>query len=311
VSIDLSELAARVVRPDDDARDAARSRLAEMYPSGAFGRLGELAEWLAGVQGHCPTRPIGQVRFIAVAGSSEPPGPGSSAGPMRLSQLLAVSPATPRLVEDGRTDGQGREDIEQAFESGLAVADEEVDNGADLLVAADIDAGSAIAAATAVAVITGSDIASVTGRGTGIDDREWMRRCAAVRDGARVARRVLADGADVLDLLSTLGSAPLAVLTGLITQAAVRQTPVVLDGLGTTAAALVAHRLSPRTARWIVAGHASPDPGQAAALDKLRLRPLIDYAIALEDGTGALLAVPHVQAAARLLTADDSSPFAG
>jgi nicotinate-nucleotide--dimethylbenzimidazole phosphoribosyltransferase len=310
VSIELSELAARVLRPDDDARAAARARLAELAPVGAFGRLGELAEWLAGVQSQCPTRPLDRVRFIAQAA------PAASA-------LLEASPATARLVEgfqriespgdvgEPPQDGVGgrvvrRDEIERAFDAGMAVATEEVEGGADLLVAADIGVDSAVAGATAVAVLTGADVASIVGRGTGIDDREWMRRCAAVRDTARLARRTLSGGADILDLLSILGSLDLAALTGLLTQASIQRTPVVLDGLGTAAAALVAHRLTPRTARWLVAAHVSPDPGQAAALDKLRLRPWLDYAISLDDGTGALLMVPLLQAAVRLLAADES-----
>jgi nicotinate-nucleotide--dimethylbenzimidazole phosphoribosyltransferase len=330
VTTDLSELATRVPRPNDDTRAAARARLTELAPAGAFGRLGELAEWIAGVQGQCPTRPLDQVRFIAVAASpSGPPAatPGAAASPTitarpRLSAILPFSPATPRLVEVFRRIKAGEYDrnpphdaegappsdasaVEQAFEVGLTVADEEADGGADLLVLVEIDGESVIAAATTVAVLSGTDVASVVGS-TGIDDREWMRRCAAVRDTARYARRTLADGADILGLLSTVGSVELATCTGVLAQAAIRETPVVLDGMGTAAAALVAHRLNPRTTRWLLAGHESPDPGHATALSKLRLRPLIDYAISVDDGTGALLAVTHLQAAARLLAADGS-----
>ena len=318
---DLSELAARVPRPDDDARAAARARLGELAPAGAYGRLGELAEWIAGIQGQCPTRPLEQVRFVAVATSVPSATPDISTGP-RLSAILPFSSATPHLVErflrfeagddvnnhPQDTEGEPRESpgaVEQAFEDGLTLADEQVETGADLLVLADVaGGGSAIAAATVVAVLTGTDVASTVGS-IGIDDREWMRRCAAVRDTARIARRALADGADIFGLLSTVGSTELAICTGVLTQAAIRRTPVVLDGLGTAAAALVAHRLSPRTARWLLAGHVSTDPGHAAALAKLRLRPLIDYAIDVDDGTGALLAVTHVQAAARLLTPEE------
>jgi nicotinate-nucleotide--dimethylbenzimidazole phosphoribosyltransferase len=294
VSTDLSELAARVPRPDDDARAAARARLADLAPAGAFGRLGELAEWIAGVQGQCPIRPLEQVQFVAVA----PPAAASPA----LSPILQFSSATPRLVEGERPDSP--DTVEQAFEAGLAVADGQVDSGADLIVVADVGGGSAIAAATVVAVLTGTDVASTVGS-TGIDDREWMRRCAAVRDAARAARRALADGTDVIGLLSSVGNVELATCTGLLTQAAIRKTPVVLDGPGTAAAALVANRLSARTARWLLAGHVSPDPGHAIALGKLRLRPLFDYAISVDDGTGALLAVSHLQAAAQLVAADD------
>ena len=171
----------------------------------------------------------------------------------------------------------------------------------DLVAVAIAGAGDAVSARRNT--LTPTAAASDVGRGSGIDDREWMRRCAAVRDGSRLGRRVLTDGGDVLDLLSPVASAPLATLTGVVVQAAIRRIPVVLDGAVATAAALAAHRVTARTARWVVAGHASPDPGQAAALGKMRLRPLIDYAISLDDGTGALLALPHLQAAARLLAA--------
>jgi nicotinate-nucleotide--dimethylbenzimidazole phosphoribosyltransferase len=322
VSLDLLELAARVSRPDDDARATARVRIADLAPAGAYGRLGQLAEWMAGVQGRCPPNPLDRIRLIAVAGSPGSAGPRISVDP-QVSPILPFSQVTPRLVEvfgrikpgddveipppdaDSEPLG-GRGGAELAFEAGMTIADEEVDTGVDLLVLASLGVDTAIPAATAVAVLTGTDVASVVGRGTGIDDREWMRRCAAVRDSARLARRALADGADVLDLLAALGSAELAVLTGVLARAAIRRTPVVLDGLGPAAAALVAHRLSPRTARWMLAGHASPDPGQAAALDKMRLRPLIDHAISVEDGTGALLAVAHVQAAAQLFAGGEN-----
>ncbi len=307
MSLDLSELATRVPRPDDDARAAARVRLAELAPSGAFGRFGTLAEWLAGVQGQCPTRPLDRIRIVAMADAQ------SAAA--EISPLLPVSPATLRLEvptpgagvdsDDDVARGKSveRRDVERAFEAGVAIADDEVDSGTDLIVLAGIGSTLAVPAAIAVAVLTGTEVASVVGRGTGIDDREWMRRCAAVRDGARVGRRSLTDGGDVLDLLSPVGGASLAALAGLVVQAAIRRTPVALDGLVATAAALAAHRVAGGTTRWVVAGHASPDPGQAAALAKMRLRPLLDYAISLDDGTGAILAVPQLQAAATMLAA--------
>jgi nicotinate-nucleotide--dimethylbenzimidazole phosphoribosyltransferase len=322
VSIDLSDIATRVPRPDDDARTAARVRLAELAPAGALGRLGELAEWIAGVQGQCPARPLDRVRLVAVTRTAEQ----AAAQP---SPLLGLIPATtlrlvegyPRLEPGDDVDNPpheevseaapvDRDEVDRAFEAGIAVADEEADDGADLLLVAWLGVDSAIPAAAAVAVLAGADVASVVGRGTGIDDREWMRRCAAVRDVARVSRRALADGADVLGLLSFLGSAELAVLTGLLCQAAIRRTPAVLDGTGVAAAALVAHRLSPRSARWLIAGLGTLDPGQTVALQKIRLQPLVDYAISTDDGTGALLAVPHLQAAARLLatTTRDQHP---
>jgi nicotinate-nucleotide--dimethylbenzimidazole phosphoribosyltransferase len=105
----------------------------------------------------------------------------------------------------------------------------------------------------------------------------------------------------MIDLLAAVGGADLAALSGFVSQTAVRRTPLVLDGLVSTAAAAVAHRIGRRTTRWLVAGHRSADPGHAALLDTLRLEPLVAYEVGRDDGTGALLAVPHLRAAAALL----------
>ncbi len=91
----------------------------------------------------------------------------------------------------------------------------------------------------------------------------WAGQVTGVRDGLRTARLHLADPEQ---LLTALGSAPLAVLTGVLAQAAVRRTPVVLDGSAVTAAAAVlADRLAPGAARWSLAGQVPPSPRRARA----------------------------------------------
>ncbi len=77
--------------------------------------------------------------------------------------------------------------------------------------------------------------------------------------------------------------------------------PVVLDGVVSNAAALAARALAPDSVGYVVAGHLSADLGAAIALDSLDLRPLLDLNMRLGEGTGGLLAVPLVGAAARAL----------
>ena len=102
----------------------------------------------------------------------------------------------------------------------------------------------------------------------------------------------------MIDLIAAVGGADLAALTGFVSQSSPTQTPLVLDGLVSTAAAAVAQRIGRRTTRWVVAG--SADPGHAALLETLRLEPLVAWE-GRDDGVGALLAVPHLRAAAALL----------
>src|SRR5205807_8635665 len=120
------------------------------------------------------------------------------------------------------------------------IVDEEVDGGADLLVAGDMGIGNTTPSAVLIAALTGSEPVAVVGRGTGIDDKAWMRKTAAIRDALRRARKVVGDP---VALLRTAGGADLAALAGFLAQAAVRRTPAVLDGVGVGAAALVAEEL--------------------------------------------------------------------
>ncbi|MGH8969822.1 MAG: nicotinate-nucleotide--dimethylbenzimidazole phosphoribosyltransferase [Actinomycetes bacterium] len=337
--LDLGELGARVERPDAAARSEARDRQLRLTkPVGALGRLEDLSVWLAGVQGSCPTRPLEQVRVVVLAGDHGVASAGVSAYPPEVTAqmvhnflaggaavnvLARVVGAQVRVVDmavdadlvgvpdevgrhkvrrgSGRIDVEDaltRDEAERAFRAGAAVADAEVDTGADLLVLGDMGIGNTTPAAALIGLLTHHDAASVVGRGTGVDDAAWMRKCAAVRDAMRRARPVLGDQ---LQLLATAGGADFAAGTGFLLQAAVRRTPVVLDGLMSTACALVGQRVTFRAVDWWQAGHRSTEPAHAIALDRLSLDPLLDLGLRLGEGTGALLAVPLLKAAAATL----------
>ncbi len=191
-----------------------------------------------------------------------------------------------------------RDEAVAAFELGRAVADAEVDAGADLLIPTLLGAGHTTPAAVLVAGLTGSDAASVTGRGSGVDDDGWTLKCAAVRDALRLARPTLADQ---LELLAVSGGPDFAACTGFIVQAAVRRTPVLLDGLGASACALVAQRIAFRTPEWCMAAQLSPEPAHRKALDRLSLEALLDFQVRAGAGCGALLALPLVRSAVAVL----------
>lgn len=337
--LDLARLAAGVELPDDAAREQARARqdlLAK--PAGALGRLEELGAWLCGVQGRCPPQPLERVRVVVFAGDHGVARSGVSAYPPEvtaqmvrtfvaggaavdvLARAVGASVRVLDLAVDADLDdlppavtahkvrrGSGdiavgpalsRAEAEQAFRAGVAVADEEVDSGADLLVPGDMGIGNTTVAAALVAVLGGAEVADVVGRGTGIDDRAWMVKCAAVRDAARRGRPVRSDP---VALLAEVGGADVAAMSGFLLQAAARRTPVLLDGVVSSAAALVAHRVAYRAREWWLAGHRSPEPAQQVALERLHLTPVVDFGLRLGEGTGALVALPVLRAAGLLL----------
>ena len=231
------------------------------------------------------------VRVVDVAvDTPEPTAPGGvdgSAPPERY----RVRRSSGRI---DRADALSTAEFEAAFAVGRLIADEEVDAGADLLVPGEMGIGNTTPAAAVVATLLDREPIEVVGRGTGIDDRRWMIKVAAIRDALRRGRPFAGNPRSVLRVV---GGADLAALAGMLVQAAVRRTPVVLDGVIVCAAALAAEKIAPGSKTWWVAGTRSSEPAQHLVLDHLGLTPLLDLGMRLGEGTGALLAVPLLKAA--------------
>jgi nicotinate-nucleotide--dimethylbenzimidazole phosphoribosyltransferase len=167
--------------------------------------------------------------------------------------------------------------------------------------------GNTTPSAAVIASLTGRSAAACTGRGTGIDDAALARKTAVV--GAAAARVA---GAAPEEVLAEVGGLEIAALAGFVAAGVAARVPVLVDGVITLAAVLVAEALTPGTVAGCIAGHRSTEPGASVALEHLGLGPLLDLDLRLGEGSGACLAVPVVQAAARLLrevaTLDDVAP---
>lgn len=197
-----------------------------------------------------------------------------------------------------RADALTPDEASAALAAGARIADEEIDAGADLLIAGDMGIGNTTAAAAIVARVCGVEPAQVVGRGTGIDDDAWMRKTAAVRDALF---RTRTDPPDPLLVLQRFGGADIAAMSGFLEQAVRRRTPVILDGVIPATAALLAEARLPGAAAWWRAGHRSTEPAQQRALEQLRLQPLLDLGLRLGEGTGAVLALGLVRCAVAIL----------
>jgi nicotinate-nucleotide--dimethylbenzimidazole phosphoribosyltransferase len=328
--------------PDADAAVAARARQDTLTkPRGALGRLEDLSIWIASCQGHCPPRQFERARVVVFAGDHGVAASGVSAYPSEvtaqmvanidtggaaINALAGIAGASVRVadlavdaswdsgalsepigahkvrrgsgniaVEDALTDDEAA----RAVAAGMRIADEEVDAGADLLIAGDMGIGNSTAAAVLVAAVTNTEPVAVVGFGTGITDAGWARKTAAVRDALFRASQVLPDP---VALLRCCGGADLAAIAGFCAQAAVRRTPLLLDGMAVTAAALAAERMAPGARLWWQAGHRSTEPGHSLALTALDLEPILDLRMRLGEGTGAAAALPVLRAAVAALS---------
>jgi nicotinate-nucleotide--dimethylbenzimidazole phosphoribosyltransferase len=185
-----------------------------------------------------------------------------------------------------------------AIEAGRQLVREQLEAGLDVALTGDMGIANTTPSACLVCHFTGLDAAQVVGRGTGVDDAGLARKVDTVRRALEVNRQAVIEP---LAALAALGGFEIAGLVGVILEAASRRRPVVLDGFISTAAALVAVALEPGCRDYLIAGHRSQELGHAAALAGLGLRPLLDLDLRLGEGTGALLALPIVRAAVRVL----------
>jgi len=199
------------------------------------------------------------------------------------------------LTQSAMTRGQA----EQAVMVGVELATGAGQEGIGLLGTGDMGIGNTTASAAITAVITGRPVVDVTGRGTGIDETAHARKVAVIQQALELHRP---DRSDALDVLSRVGGLEIAGLAGLILGAALSRVPVVLDGFIAGAAALIAAGLQPRCRDYMIASHRSMERGHQAALDHLRLKPLLDLDLRLGEGTGACLGMDLVCAAIKIMT---------
>ncbi len=323
--------------PDAEAAHAAKLRQDELAkPAGSLGVLEELSIWASSVQAQCPPSAFDRTRVVIFAGDHGIAAAGVSAFPVEVTAqlvanlaaggaavnvLAAAAGAGVRLLDlsvavdtdpavstfkvrrsSGRIDREdalSQDEAERALAAGIAVADEEIDGGAQLLIAGDLGVANSTPASVLISVLTDVEPIRVVGRGSGIDDAGWIRKCGAIRDARR---RAWPHRDDLTRLLAVAGGADLAAMTGFLLQAAYRRTPVLLDGLVVSAAALVAQLGNPRVVRWLQAGHLSDEPAHDLALQRLGLTPILRLGLRLGEGAGALVALPVLRAATLTLT---------
>lgn len=323
----------KVEAPSTEAAERAREfQLTLTKPTGSLARLEELGVWLSACQNQVPPRKIIQPRLVVFAGDHGIATKNVSPYPIEVSIQMAenirrggagvnaiasvggvgVRVADISLFHDvdgeervskscgsiDREDAMSPEQLQRAIEIGKRIADQEVDAGADLLMAGDLGIGNTTPAAVIIGLLTGTEPVVVTGRGSGIDDEGWKRKVAAVRDAMFRARR---DKSDILAIMRKVTSPELAAMAAFIAQAAVRRTPVLLDGVPVTSAAMLAERLAPGARKWMRAGHLSAEASHSIALQWLGLDPLLQLGLRLGEGSGAAAAMPLVHMACNIM----------
>ncbi|MGW0940014.1 nicotinate-nucleotide--dimethylbenzimidazole phosphoribosyltransferase [Streptomyces sp. NPDC002666] len=336
---DLLQETISSIRPlDAKALGEAWERQKRMTkPAGALGMLEIISAQLSGLSRMCPP-PIPEPAAVAIfAGDHGVHAQGVTAWPQEVTgqmvanflgggavcnafaaqvgaevcvvdvgvamELPAQPGLLPRKVRAGTADfttgpALTREEVLAAIEVGIETARDLVAAGNKGLLTGEMGIANTTASAALICVYTGMDPAEVTGRGTGINDEMHARKVDVVRRALDLHQP---DPADPIGVLAAVGGLEHAAMAGFLLGGASLRTPVILDGVSAGAAALVARAIAPEALAACIAGHRSAEPGHVAALNKLGLRPLVDLDLRLGEGTGALLALPIVQSAARAM----------
>lgn len=319
--------------PDRLAVISARDRLDRLVkPTGSLGALEALIERWAGVTGR-PPPPRVRAGVLICAADHGHVCRGTSLFDSAVSTQIAAAAArgqtavgvlarrgehellivdvglagvTPPGVRDAKiaagsadmTVGPALEaaQLQAALDTGAALARELADGGVDCLILGEIGIGNTTTTAALACALTGVSPQLAVGRGTGVDAAGLQRKHKTVTGALACHGSPL----PARDALRTVGGFELAALAGAASQAARLRLPVLLDGYAVTVAALAAVSLDPTVGEVLIASHRSAEPGHSIVLAELGLEPLLDLRLRLGEASGALLALPLIEAVGAL-----------
>jgi nicotinate-nucleotide--dimethylbenzimidazole phosphoribosyltransferase len=335
----MAEMIEIYIPPLDEGamRQAAERQARLTKPAGSLGRLEELSITLAGMTGRLDA-PLANRTVFTLAADHGVATEGVSAYPRDVTAQMVLNflnggaainvlarqmnarvvvadlgvdadlPAHPDLhalkVRRGTASitkgpAMSLREARRAIDSGRSLVRKEVAGGLDVALTGDMGIGNTTASAALICALTGLDPKDVVGRGTGVDDSGLERKREAVRTALTVNAALIAVGP--LEALAAVGGLEIAGLVGVILESAAARRPVVIDGFISGAAALVAASVAPAATGYMIASHRSQELGHGAVLRRLGLKPLLDLDLRLGEGTGAVLALPLLEAAVRTL----------
>ncbi len=190
-----------------------------------------------------------------------------------------------------------RDEAEKCIHVGIELANEYAKKGYKIFGTGEMGIANTTPSSAITSVITGKSVEDITGRGTGINDDAWKNKVQVIKDSIEINKP---DSSDPIDLLAKLGGAEIAGIAGLIIGAAANKVPVVVDGFISTAGALIAYLIEPKTKDYMFAAHMSQEIGHKSILEKIGLRPIMDLDMRLGEGTGAALAMLVIEAGLKI-----------
>lgn len=179
-----------------------------------------------------------------------------------------------------------QEEAVKAIFTGIELVRECKDRGYHILATGEMGIGNTTTSSAVAAALLNCDASEVTGRGAGLSHERLLRKRQIV---AEAIEKYGLRGADALRVLTTVGGLDIAGLAGVCIGGALCHIPIVLDGVISMVAALVAERMVPGTKAYLLPSHKGKEPAVERLAKELDLEPVIDGKMALGEGTGAIM----------------------
>lgn len=322
---------------DETSMKIARQRQDDLTkPPGSLGRLEAFSVRLAGIKKIKIPKEIGKKVVILCAADHGVVEEGVSAYPQEVTaqmlfnfisgkaainvlarhigaELVLCDVGVKKLIQDptiisrrirsgtaniAKGPAMSRKEAVSSIEVGIKIAEEAIGKGAGIIATGDMGIGNTTPSTAVISVLTQTPPAQITGKGTGIDLQRWGKKVKVIEKAIEVNRP---DRSDPVDVLSKVGGLEIGALTGVVLACAANRVPVVIDGLISTAAALLATEISPLAKEYLFPSHLSEEPGHEVALKKLGLEPYLLLKMRLGEGTGAVLGIFIIEAALKVL----------
>ena len=178
------------------------------------------------------------------------------------------------------------EEVLKAIETGIQLVQQCHREGYEIFATGEMGIGNTTTSTAVAAALLDLEVEQVTGKGAGLTDEALKRKCRVIKEA--IEKYSLRD-ADAFTILKTVGGLDIAGLTGVFIGAAIEQIPVVIDGVISAVAALLAETLCKGAVNYMIPSHKSRELAETAIMKKLHLDPVLDADMALGEGTGAVM----------------------
>ncbi len=339
----LKETCANIGKLNQEAMEKAKERLDSLTkPPGSLGKLEDIAIKLAGMSGKVFTEVNNKVHIV-MAGDHGVVEEGVSAFPQEVTPQMVLNfinegaainvlarqvGAEVKIVDMGiATDLQAKKVINKkikkgtdnmvkgpamsrkeaiaALEAGIEVAGDAIKEGANIIGTGEMGIGNTTPSSAIIAAVTDINLDELVGPGTGIDSDSLQHKQQVIKKAIEVNGP---DPDDGIDILAAVGGFEIAGMAGVMLGAAAHKIPVIVDGLISGAAALIASKINKDVVNYMLPSHKSTEPGHINILHEIGLEPMLDLNMRLGEGTGAVLAMNIVEAATRIIK--DMATFA-